>query len=72
MEGCDREWEVVGTLWRDVTGNGKLWVPYGGMCQGMGSCGYLTEGYDREWEVVGTLWRDVTGNGKLWVPYGGM
>ena len=31
MEGCDREWEVVGTLWRDVTGNGKLWIPYGGI-----------------------------------------
>ena len=31
MEGCDREWEVVDTLRRDMTANGKLWIPYGGI-----------------------------------------
>ena len=31
MEGYDREREVVDTLRRDVTGNGKLWIPYGGI-----------------------------------------
>ena len=30
-EGYDREWEVVDTLWRDMTGKGKLWIPYGGL-----------------------------------------
>ena len=31
MEGYDREREVVDTLWRDMTGKGKLWIPYGGI-----------------------------------------
>ena len=31
MAGCDRERDVVDTLWRDMTGNGKLWIPYGGI-----------------------------------------
>ena len=72
MEGYDREREVVDTLRRAMTENGKLWIPYGGIWQGMGSCGHFTEGYDSEWEVVDTLRRDMTGNGKLWVPYGGI